>query len=237
MALASDIVARAYRESNLIALSGTATTAEQAEALALLNSLILSTVGNEAGEELSDLNIGGQFDQSGYVSSGVPENARLILNLSGARSIDLHPTPYDGQRIAIADAGANLATNNLTLDGNGRRIETAASVTLNTNSLARQWMYRADTGNWVKITDLVAADTMPFPTEFDDYFIVRLAIRLNPRNSAQLAQESANALERAEGQLRARYRKPRPVQDMGSLGLMGQTSGGIGGANAGNPLL
>lgn len=223
MALASEIIARAYRESNVISINKTPTTAEQAEGLNLLNSLILSTIGNEAGNELCDLNIGGEFDQSGVCSAFVPENARLVLNQSAARTLGLHPQPYDGQRVAVADAGANLATYNLILDGNGRRIETTATVALNTNSLSRQWMYRGDTGNWVRLTDLVAADTMPFPTEFDDYFIISLAMRLNPRNNATTAQESGSALERQLRQIRARYRRPRPKQDMGSLGMLGQS--------------
>jgi hypothetical protein len=106
--LASDIITAAYRESNLIPLVATPSTAQQTEALNRLNPLILSTVGSEAGSELSDLPIGGEFDRSDLVSNGVPRNARLIVNLSGARSINLDPCPYEGQRVAIADAGANF---------------------------------------------------------------------------------------------------------------------------------
>lgn len=222
MALASEIISRAYRESNLISISRSPTTAEAAEGLSLLNSLVLSTIGNEAGQELADINVGGSYDQSGAVTSSIPDNVRLVLNQTAARTLYLDPYPYDGQRVAVADAGANLNTYNLILNGNGRRIETAATVTLNTASLSRQWMYRADTGNWVRITDMVAGDTLPFPTEFDDYFITSLALRLNPRNSAAIPEETMAALDRSRAQLQARYRKRRPSGDPGILGLMGQ---------------
>jgi len=227
MTLASAIIRDAYRESMLIASVSSPNVNETAEGLDRLNSLILSTIGNEAGQELTDITLGGQFDQSSTVSQFVPENARLTVIQTAARTLDLHPTPYDGQRVAVADAGANLATYNLILDGNGRRIETAASVTLNTSSLSRQWMYRADAGNWVRLTELAASDQMPFPVEFDDYFIVSLALRLNPRHRQALAQESIAALDRAKGQIRARYRKRRPSQDSGALGLLGQSLGGL----------
>lgn len=222
MATANDIITAAYRESNLIALAATVSTAQQTEALNRLNSLILSSLGNEAGEELSDINIGGSYDQSSYCSQWVPANARLVLNLSSAKTLKLHPEPYEGQRLAVADVTGNLATFNLTLDPNGRRIENATTLALSANQLSRQWLYRGDIGDWKKITSLISSDEMPFPTEFDDYFVLMLAMRLNPRQGQAIARESAATLDRWSTALQARYRRPRPMQDMGSLGLLGQ---------------
>ena len=226
MSLASAVIRSAYRESQIIAISGSPTTAETTEAIARLNSLILSVMGSEVGQEFNDLIIGGEFDQS--PDDFAPVNTRLVLKLSAARTVKLNPYPFDGERFAVADAGANLATYNLTLNPNGRRIEAAATLVLATNSLARQWLYRADTGNWVRVTDLAAADEMPFPSEFDDYFITALAMRLNPRHGAQMAQESAAAYKRQLSQLQARYRRPRPRQDLGTLGMMGGSFGSEG---------
>lgn len=229
MTLASEIISRAYREANLVAIAGSPSTNEAAEGLSLLNSLILSTIGDEAGGELSDVNIGGSYDQSSVCSTNVPENVRLVVNQTAARTLTLHPQPYDGQRVAWVDASANFGTYNLTINPNGRKIGgSTSSLVLSTNSDNRQYMYRADTGDWVRLTSLASSDTMPFPTEFDDYFIISLAVRLAPRNSAPIPQESIAALERQQGQIRARYRRPRPPQDWGSLGIMGQYSSGIG---------
>jgi hypothetical protein len=230
VSLASAIITAAYRESNLIAIVSTPSTNEITEALARLNSLILSTVGNEAGGELHDITVGGAYDQSQFLSSWIPDNSRLILNLAAARSFFLHPHPYEGQRIAIADAGNNLSTRNLTLTGNGRTIEAASSVVLATNGLARQWLYRGDTGNWVKISSLASSDEMPLPEEFDDYFITMLALRINPRHGAKMSQESMAALTRQRDMIRARYRRPRAQQDL-VTGLMGSSGVGAFGSN------
>lgn len=229
MTLASAIIADAYRESNLVALVSSPSTLEQTEGLNRLNPLILSCVGNEAGQELRDLNIGGQFERQ--IGEWVPHNARLVLNLAAAKTLKLHPRPHEGQRLAIIDAGGNLATRNLTLNANGRLIEGSATLVLNANGMGRQWMYRADTGNWAKISALAASDQMPFPQEFDDFFVTALAMRLNPRHSASMTKESLAVMERQRQQMRARYRRPRPPQDMGTLGLLGQQNWDSGNAS------
>lgn len=226
MALVSAIIRRGYRAANLIPISGTPNSNETTEALGLLNSFVQSILGNGAGEELSDLDIGGDNDQTSYVTSGIPENVRLVLNLSAAEELDLHPAPYDGQQLAIVDVGANLATYNLVLNGNGRRIEGAASVTLSENSLSRRWFYRADTGNWVRMAEMVAGDTFPFPLEFENYFGVELALLLAPQNSAKIQEENAVVLETGRSKIASRYRRPRDVHDSGTYGLMGQSTGG-----------
>jgi hypothetical protein len=218
MTLASQIISRAYRRQNTVAKVSSPDSTEQAEALALLNPIILSALGNEAGSELRDLTIGGQFDQRALTTQWVPADARIVLSsLSAATTLYLHPRPYEGQRLALADPGNTLTAHNLTLNGNGRQIEGAATLTLSTNGTVRQWMYRADTGNWVKIASLASSDTMPFPEEFDPYFINALAIELNPQNSEQTTPEIAAAMNRSLAKLRARYRRRRRVQEMDTL--------------------
>jgi hypothetical protein len=224
MTLVSETITRAYRESQLIPLVQSPTTTEQNEALPLLSSLFLSCVGYEVGEDIRELNIGGLYDRSMYATPWIPENVRLILNLSGAQTFKLDPMPYEGQRLAFADAGNNLATYNLTLDGNGRTIEGSSMLTLSTNGDARQWIYRSDTANWIKITGLQLTDTMPFPTEYDDYFIIGLAMRLNPRNGAATEKESLATYERIGNAIEARYRRPRTPNEP-VLGLMNQRRG------------
>lgn len=223
MTLASEAIQRAHRESNLIAAGASPTTTQAAEGLVLLNNILTATLGFAAGEELTDINIGGEHDQAWTTNDYIPQNARLVLNLTSSRTLNLHPSPYEGQRVAIVDTGGNLATANLTLDGNGRRIESATTAVLSTNSLSREWFYRADTGNWTRLAVLSDSDSLPFPGEFDDYFIILLAMRLNPRFGRQLAVESSAWLQSTSARLEARYRRPRPVQDWGSLGLLDQS--------------
>ena len=97
------------------------------------------------------------------------------------------------------------------MDGNGRNIETAATATLNTNGLVREWFYRADLGNWVRIATLVEADDVPFPVEFDPYFEIMLAMRLNPHYGQSLSPEQVRTLVRAKSRLNARYSQTTEV--------------------------
>jgi hypothetical protein len=121
--------------------------------------------------------------------------------------------------MAAVDALGNFASSNLTINGNGRLIEGATSVTLNVNGTARQWMYRADTGNWVRISSLAAGDEMPFPQEFDDYFQVRLALRLVSRHSTSLALKASSrsgARKRSSGLATAVHAASRTWERSGS---------------------
>ena len=226
MSFVSDVITRAYRESNIVPIGATPTDNEFTEALPLLNSVILSALGNEAGDKLQDLNIGGNLDQSSSVSTSVPPNVRLVLNMASADELLLDPLPSDGERLGVSDAGQGLATYNLTLNGNGRLIEGASSLTLSTAGLNRQWMYRADLGEWVVMSSLLVGDVMPFPQEFDDYFITMLAVRLNPRNSVATAPETAEVLKRYRSRLRSRYDSAKFVEpDITLLGGLSDPRG------------
>lgn len=208
MTLVSSIIKRAYRKTNLIPLVGSPNANQTTEALEMLNSLLLSSLGNEAGEELVPLNFGGNYsehDQSPVCDRWLPNNTRLMLNLTAADAVDLDPYPYEGQRFAITDMGENLATRNFTLNGNGHLIEGATTLVLSTNGMTAQWMYRSDAG-WVRMEELEAADNMPFPAEFDMYFVVSLALQINPQYGQELSSADFEMLRRARSQLRARYR-------------------------------
>lgn len=215
MTLVSQIITDAHRQSNLLPIGASVTTAQSDEGLRYLNRLVRSVFGNEVGENLEPLPIGklGIDRPSGFpyydqVPPGdwfVPLNRRLMLNLSAPQTVYLHPMPCDGSRFAIVDASNNLATYNLIVDGNGRNIETTPSVTLNTNGTVQEWFYREDLGNWVKSSTLLTSDTFPFPEEFDDYFISMLAMRLNPAYGMMIDQQSQAVMQRSGKQLRARY--------------------------------
>lgn len=212
MTLVSQIITDAYRENNLIPLVATPNANQIAEALRRLNAILLSTVGNEAGDGLNEYNIEGDFTDEALLTPWVPDNARLMLNNTSAKEFLLDPYPQDGQRFALVDVAGNLNTFNVVLNGNGRRIEDAATVTLSTDDLYRQWLYRSDIGNWVRVAVVVEADEMPFGVEFDDYFTTALAIRLSPRYGQIIPPETLQAFNRAKSQLRSRYRVSREVE-------------------------
>lgn len=240
MTLVSDIIQQAFRDANLIPIGASVTSAESTEGLKRLQVLILSTVGNEAGEKLTAYPIGNNnvSEPSDWVPdppSFLPLNVRLVCNLAGATTLYLHPKPQDGSRLAVIDASANFATRNLTLNGNGRKVDGGTTDVLSTNSQSIQYFYRADLGDWKVLTTLATGDEMPFPEEFDDLFVIMLSMRLNPRNSQQTSQESIMMLERVREQFRARYAQVIPTSaDLAVVRLNRPTtysSYGVGGGS------
>ena len=219
MTLVSSIIRSAYRESNTVASTQANTPEEIAEALERLQAVVLSAVGAEAGYIMEDWNI---TDTAYTRPSGVPvatsamsgfsvrPNSRLICNLAAALTLKLDPQPQDGQRFSAVDAKSNFATYNLTLNPNGRKIEgSAANLVLSADNTAKQWLYRSDLADWVILAPLTADLQMPFPEDFDDYFIIMLAGRLNPRFGQQLSAESTARLQQQQLQFVNRYTQSR----------------------------
>lgn len=215
MTLTSDIVTDAFRQSNLLAIGVAPTTLQQTEALRYLNRIVKSVFGNEVGDPLTAFPVGRNNINrpSGYPFWDdipgndwfVPKNIRIMLNLDNSVNLYLHPAPDDGTRFAVNDASGNLATYPVTVFGNGNMIETAVSITLNTNGTDAEWLYRADLANWQKALPLIAADTFPFPEEFDFFFIIQLAMTLNPLYGVQMDGQTAETYKRSRTQIRARY--------------------------------
>jgi len=210
-----DITQRAFRESGIVGVGTMPDGDIFTEAFAHLETIIRSLFGNELGEQLTtyDLGLSGVQNSSSFLETDatssvyIPDNARLIFNSDTPVSLYLNPTPRDGARMAIIDNIGNFSSNNVTIYGNGRRIEGSSSLVLNTDSLSREWFYRDDTGDWTRITDLIADDDSPLPSEFDDLLITLLAFRINPRYGAETSQNTTEVLKRMRAQLRTRYRQ------------------------------
>lgn len=222
MTVVADIITDAYRQSNLLAIGVAPTTDQNTEGLRYLNRIVKSVFGNEVGDPLTAFPLGRQnvARPSDFPAWGndpgsewyVPNNTRLILNLDTATSVYLTPRPHDGCRFAVNDTAGNLASNPLTVYGNGRKIEGLDSIDLSDNSMNREWFFREDIGQWVRVTPLAVSDDAPFPDEFDDFFITMLAIRLNPAYGVAIDGQSQMALQRARTQMRARYKQEIPMR-------------------------
>ncbi len=235
MTLVSTIISDAFRQSNLTAIGVSPTSLEQTEGLRYLNRILKSVFGNEAGEALIPFPIGSAnierpagwpwYDTTPDNEWFIPKNFRLMLNLDTTiPPLYLHPVPDDGTRFAVIDVTENLATYPITINGNGRRIEDATSITLNVNGTDSEWFYRADLGNWLKYAPLEADDVFPFPEEFDDFFITMLAIRLNPSFGIALDPQSEATLRRSRSQLRARYHQNIEVPSEAALWRLSRLS-------------
>ena len=214
----TEIIEQAFRESGLKAVHQNITRDEWDEALARLNSIISSAIQNEVGGQLNDWKIGDHGEEydpllvySPNEEERPPVNSRLIWTVEAATTIYFPPDPRDGARMAFIDPYNLASTYNATLDGNGRTIEGASTVTQNDNT-AHEWLYRADTGNWALCASLTGADAMPLPPEFDDYFITLLAQRINPRYGVSMTPETVEMLKKMRGRIRGRYRQTGDVE-------------------------
>lgn len=214
MTTALSIITQAYRESNLIAISGSLNTAQQNEAMAKLNWVLASALGFEVGEELTDWPIGtagiNEFTQNWTLEIwNKPEpNSRLVVSTTDDQTIFLPPMPSNGARMSIVDVAIG-ASRTVTIDGNGRLIEGVASVDVPAGGAA-QWLFRADLGDWVKVLPLIVSDDMPFPIQYDAYFEIMVAMRLNPRMGRSMDPQTIDILQRTESKLQAEYRQYVP---------------------------
>jgi len=219
--LISSIILDAYRESNIIPLAAVPNDNQTTEALRLYNAILSSLFGTDVGENLIDYPLGnfGRDPEAHYPPITTtdpcfhqpPINTRLIAVNDAAISMDLSVHPQDGARYGILDPYGRLAAFPVTLNGNGRTIGGAASITLNTNGAALEWVYRADKGDWVQLSSKLATDENPFPAEFDAMFTVLLALRLNPRYGRALTDLSQSILKQGRTMFVARYLNSQPL--------------------------
>lgn len=204
-----------------MAVGKTPTVAQVDEGLRLFNELMKFLVGGVAGEYFEDWLLGPfgrdpilQTENLYYpedVIARPPINARLIATQEIAKTIWLPAAPSDGSRMAISDPHSRLATYPITLDGNGRVIEGADTLLLDTNGLDRAWFYRADLANWVRVTNLALTDDAPFPEDFDIMLYVMLAMRLVPPSGRKFNELSAAVYQEQRRQFLARYTQRAPL--------------------------
>lgn len=220
MTLISSLIADAFREANILPLGRAPSVNQTTEALRLYNQNILSIYGDDAGESLADWPLGSfGIDEPGYIDQLTPDtiqrptiNRRLLATSIAALRVYLTPYPQDGSRMGLIDPFSRLAAFPVTLDANGRTIEGAATKVYNVNGTSQEWFYRADKGDWMKLTALLATDQNPFPEEFDIFFYLGLALRLNPRFGRTMDPQTATIFKTTRRQFIARYLQSQPLE-------------------------
>lgn len=220
MTLVSSIINDAFREGNILPLGKAPNEAQETEALRLLNQLFATIYGDEAGEALQDWPLGNFGRESPVYDLGWTEqqidrpmlNSRLIAVNEQPKTLYLPLQPQDGSRMAIADPFGRLASVPVTLDANGRTIEGASTLLLDTDGLYAEWFYRADLGNWMKLVGVVETDEMPFPAEFDMFFIMLLAMRINPRYGRAMDPQSQAMYQSERRKFVSRYLQSMPLE-------------------------
>lgn len=233
MTTAAVIIQAAFREGNLIPVGKQPTIDEAAEALDKLNRLVLGILGYKMGENLADwlvpqpqrtASVSANFPQAPLAcdySSAVfpypPGNMRIVYG-GTAQTVYFPQRPNPGAQMAVVQASGagdgGSVGQVLTLNGNGRTIETLNTKTFVFASPAfapRRWFYRDDLADWVAVVTMASSDTLPYPGEFDDFFVCALAKRLAPSYGKPIAKETIQTALDAESAFLARYRQPTPT--------------------------
>lgn len=227
MTTVSQIIRNAFRENNVVGVNEPVSGEEEAEALTLLNRLVKSVIGTDAGDKLTTIYVGrNNIDSTFYTITNIlpeykwfsPANSRIICNNTTSIDIHLNPYPNDGERFAIQDASGNFATYPVTVHGNGNLIDAASTSLFNQNNLKKEYFYRADLNEWMLVSELESSSIFPFPEEFEDLFVIHLAMRINPRNGIETSNQSVAALQRMKSLFKSRYRQT--VEQASELALI-----------------
>lgn len=154
-----------------------------------------------------------------------PPNNRRIVYGGTAQTVYFPEKPNAGGQMSLiqaSGAGDGGQTGDiLTLNGNGRTIQGANTQTFSFNSGAGntpfapvRWFFRDDLSDWVLIADptdgngSASTDFIPYPEEFDDFFICAASKRLAARYNKVVSKETIERALEMESAFLARYRQP-----------------------------
>jgi hypothetical protein len=84
---------------------------------------------------------------SAYPYTVLPQDAIVIVDSSVSRTINLTATPSIGQKVIIKDNTGTANTNNITISGNGKNIDGAATLVLNTTFASVELIYNGTQWN------------------------------------------------------------------------------------------
>lgn len=194
MTTVRDIITRAHRLLGVVAAGESLSADDGASGLEAFLGLL-----DELLPDLLPVSVTGDYETAG--------NRHLLVDgTAGALTVTLPADPSDGMRVQVTDIAADFATHNVTVARNGRLLEgSAANQTLATNGISKTWMYRGDTGNWHLLSTLAQADTLPFPSRYDQALAAVLAVVLQGEFGAQLAPGVVTQAEAGRRALEARY--------------------------------
>lgn len=172
-----------------------------------------------------------QFPLSGpltnYQYPYPPINQRIVYG-GTTQTVYFPENPNPGSQLAVVQSSGagdgGITGQILTMNGNGRTIQTppagafANTVTFTFSTVTPfapvRWFYRDDLAQWVQVATLTAGtgsvytDALPYPPEFDDFFVCALAKRLAPSYGKPIAKETIETALAAESAFLARYRQP-----------------------------
>lgn len=214
MTTASVIINRAFRETQIVPSDVAPTDAQITEALPLLQGIIdryvrapiitlwlgdLSGIQQQRGQIMRNF--------TPYADRvAIPQDIYLNCLLTEAKTIKLPPSPGDGARIVILDVGGTFGTHFLTIEGNGNLVDGGSSLVLNASGAGVSLIYRRELAQWNIVLDAVGlSNNLPYPSLYDDLFIIELAMRLEPRYGKEMPAITMEIYKQVRSQFTGRY--------------------------------
>ena len=205
MATVVDIVTSAYRRIGVVTEAQALTEEAKADAVSALNHLLDRLPSQGVGEAMKLRRV--------TASMTVTEPSILHVIAAGALTITLPEEPSNGFRVKIVDVGKTASTSNITIARNGWLIAgSSANVVLSTDGASKEYMFRADLGDWVEITrPLLPSAQMPFASSDDEAFSALLAKRLIEDRAKPLTAELQSAAQDGLIHLQSSYQPDMTV--------------------------
>lgn len=201
MATLTDLAARALGELSLVVAGETPATEDAATALSVVLDLmtLLPEVG--AGRDMQDREV--------TEACIAGEDQRVLCQVGGI-TVTTPYDPRDGARFAVLP----IAGGTITVTPYRRTIE-GGSVSLSVTT-ATVWYYRADQGDWVKVTALESDDDSPYPPWCDLPIVHLAAEELAAQYERPLPPALIIKIEASRSKLRGRFGRPRE-RDWGAM--------------------
>lgn len=212
MTTLNDIIGRAYREQQILDIGAAPSTAQVAEALPLLQGIILRSIVQTPqstiwiGSRPKTSKSQRQRDFTDLRDAfAIPQNVYIHASLTSPMTLFMPYNAGDGARLVVIDAGGSFGVNPLTLDGNRGLIDGSPTAVLSSSGQRSDFFYRRDLAEWRSVSPLTAISTVPFPEEYDDMFVIELAARLMVRYGKALDAATATFHDAMRDRFKARY--------------------------------
>ena len=196
MATLSELATRALKELSLIVAGESADSADLSDAEDVILDLVVKLPEYGGGREMVDVETS---------ISATAKAEQRVLCQAGSITITAPHSPRDGERFSVFP----IAGGTITVTPYRRKIEddtASLSVTANTT-----WAYRADLGDWVKVTALTNSSDSPYPAWCDLPLIHFTAMEIANQFEVPISPQLAAKIEASTALMSAKYSRPREV--------------------------
>lgn len=207
---ANNIITRMLQIHGQLPDGAVASGALASDMLTALNEVKRSMFGAEIGSKLSPQAVAGNTVQA--------ENGGEYAIPGGAAAYVTAPlNPRGGDRFGVVDAGLAWSAYPLTVNPNGRLIQTSlggtttnGNVTLSTAGNNTRWWYRGDTATWLPEADWALTSVIEFPDTLTAYLPWLLAVAVGSDLGVDITEYTAGLAQEGRAKFRMIYGRKLP---------------------------